>query len=138
MIGYEFSYTVSKFCQIGFWFILDPPTVRVVNNIVHGIVDTTIDLECIIDGNPSPIVTWMHGKEMLTPGEKYQQSRHHGDHEMISSLTITSLNMSDGGNYSCHVNNSDAAKNATGYVKVEVGDKSQQQQGVNIGSTGRH
>ena len=93
----------------------------------------SIQIECIVDGNPKPEIRWIHQNKTITPSQKYQMNEYPGN-EIISSLVINDLDIRDTGSYSCQANNS--YNYNTGHVRVEVA-ATHSVQAVNKGSTGK-
>ena len=82
---------------------LDPPLISSIapTNIVSPRT-TTVNITCVYDGNPDPVVSWVRGSILLDDAS---------DDVTItttsteSTLTLSNIQPSDSGNYRCIINN---------------------------------
>jgi len=68
----------------------------------------SVKFTCDVDGEPAPTVTWMREGHVIVSSRRY----HVTSAEYTSTFEITQVEMSDGGNYTVVVENSDGTQEA--------------------------
>uniref|UniRef100_A0A674AI15 L1 cell adhesion molecule, paralog a n=1 Tax=Salmo trutta TaxID=8032 RepID=A0A674AI15_SALTR len=79
----------------------------------HALRGQSLELECIVQGLPTPTVKWVRKDGQLSES---RTSRHLSDR----LLRISNISVSDGGEYQCSVNNSQGKVTHTYTVSVEA------------------
>ena len=77
--------------------------------------DSNISFVCSADGTPLPSITWKHG--MTAASGAVSQSVSNA-FTMTSMLTLTSVERSRSGNYTCEVTNSEGTRSAVAFLAV--------------------
>ncbi|XP_054161595.1 twitchin-like isoform X2 [Oppia nitens] len=74
---------------------------------------TTLILECLLESNPFPEITWYYGTRIITSTSRYSiKKMNSGKDTYILSLEISDPTIDDGGNYRCNAVNQLGESNA--------------------------
>ena len=74
---------------------------------------TTLILECLLEANPFPEITWFHGTKALTEGIRHRTKKvDSGKDQYTLSLEISDPTIDDGGLYKCNAVNELGESNA--------------------------
>lgn len=74
----------------------------------------TLILECLLEANPFPEITWSHGSDEIVDGARHRIVKKDADNKdtYILSLEIKDPTIEDGGQYKCHAVNELGESNA--------------------------
>jgi hypothetical protein len=74
---------------------------------------STLILECLLEANPFPEITWNHGTKVISDGTRHRTKKvDSGDNTYILSLEIVDPTAEDGGTYRCNAVNEFGESNA--------------------------
>ncbi len=81
------------------------PTIRQKGNVLV--------LECLLEANPYPEITWYHGTKVITESARHKQTRQEtGPNQYLLGLEIHGPTIEDGGTYRCNALNEKGESNA--------------------------
>lgn len=81
------------------------PTIRQKGNVLV--------LECVLEANPYPEITWYHGSKVITESARHKQTRQEtGPNTYTLTLEIHGPTVEDGGTYRCNALNEKGESNA--------------------------
>ena len=70
-------------------------------------------MECLLEANPSPEITWFQGNKVIADNSRVKMSRTPtGKDTFALALEITNPTIEDGGNYRCNACNTFGESNA--------------------------
>jgi hypothetical protein len=74
---------------------------------------STLILECLLEANPFPEITWFHGTKAISEGVRHKTKKiDSGKDTYILSLEISDPTTEDGGTYRCNAVNESGESNA--------------------------
>lgn len=80
-------------------------------------------LECIVESNPKPEITWYHGTKVIREGARHKANIKETDkHTYALSLIINDPTTEDGGAYKCNATNELGESNANIALNFQGGD----------------
>lgn len=81
------------------------PTIRQKGNVLI--------LECVLEANPYPEITWYHGTKVITDDSRHKTTRsENGTNMYLLGLEIKDPTLEDGGTYRCNAVNEKGESNA--------------------------
>ena len=90
-----------------------------------------IHLECLLEANPFPDITWYHGTKKVSEGAKYKiKKKDNGKDSYIVTLEIIDPSTEDGGKYHCNAVNEIGESNANIALNFEAGDEDEEIEGA--------
>ena len=70
-------------------------------------------MECLLEANPSPEITWFQGNKVIADNSRVKMTRiPSGKDTFALALEITNPTIEDGGNYRCNACNTFGESNA--------------------------
>lgn len=83
-----------------------PPEFRKIfsNRTVHP--DTSVSLQCVVSGNPTPELHWTLDDENLPDGPRFSRTEYmDAKGDVVSYVNVSSTQVEDGGEYACKASN---------------------------------
>ncbi|GAB6027495.1 Down syndrome cell adhesion molecule-like protein 1 [Chamberlinius hualienensis] len=83
-----------------------PPEFRKIfsNRTIHP--DTSVSLQCVVSGNPTPELHWTLDDENLPDGPRFSRTEFmDAKGDVVSHINISSTQVEDGGEYACQASN---------------------------------
>ena len=102
-------FVIYNFDALGLPIITSPPQSQ---QVISG---SNISLACSTDATPLPSITWKHGMTAASGAVSQTVSN---AFTMTSMLTLTSVERSRSGNYTCEVTNSEGTRSAVALLTV--------------------
>ncbi|KAL8183880.1 UNVERIFIED_CONTAM: hypothetical protein K2H54_054929, partial [Gekko kuhli] len=100
-VKHKFKFSFDVVCK-------PPKIIKEIQQHIRCHEGDSVVLECLISGEPSPIVTWLQNDRVLIPNEHFCSEERDG----IYSLRIGKVSISDAGAYKC------VAENKAGIVET--------------------
>lgn len=92
------------------------PTIRQKGNILI--------LECVLEANPYPEITWYHGTKVISDDSRHKTTRTEtGENMYALGLEIINPTLEDGGTYRCNAVNDKGESNANIALNFQTGDE---------------
>ncbi|XP_026322179.1 lachesin-like [Hyposmocoma kahamanoa] len=96
--------TVSKRIVL---HVLCKPTANMTQKMIGGYLGESVQLQCMIEANPPPVVHWTHiNANRLPNGSKYQASMTSQGYKHTAVLKVNNVSRDDIGSYHCYAENS--------------------------------
>ena len=95
------------------------PEVIVFSNDVTVVVEEFLVLQCTVMGVPTPTTKWIRNGQTLVNGARYGITVQHPNTSTVqTSLTVSAIQLSDAGGYTCMAENSVSTATAEATVTV--------------------
>lgn len=92
-----------------------PPSFTKTLKTVDGSINSNITLECRVAGSQPLVVSWYKDSEELHSSDKYRLDFS----DSTASVTISGLEQSDGGVYSCRASNNAGEEETSGTLSIK-------------------
>ncbi|KAG8553797.1 hypothetical protein GDO81_003550 [Engystomops pustulosus] len=114
----ENQYTEEKVQRTNHLIVLDKQAPWVVQHLENTIVNSssTLFLECKVNGNPSPTITWLKNGYVIKRASGITLLYN-------NSLMIERVKKDDEGLYECHADNEMGHTNTSAYISIRGGDE---------------